>query len=275
MTTLIHTAKEMNALRSASTQVGVVMTMGALHQGHAELVHAMRTVMPAGLIVLTDYVNPTQFGAGEDFDQYPRTLDNDVQIASAAGADVVFAPQTSEVYGTGSPVSTFDSGILGEILEGAARPGHFNGMLTVVSLFMDLTGCEVAAFGEKDYQQLVLVERMAAARETPVTILRVPTVREADGLAMSSRNRYLSSEERAAAASIPRALKAAAAGAAAGAEAAVQAGLAELDPLLDLDYLEVRTPELGEVSAGPARILIAVRVGKTRLLDNIACEVAA
>jgi pantoate--beta-alanine ligase len=274
MTALVHTTDELRKA-TVSHEVGVIMTMGALHDGHAELVRVMRREMPEGFIVLTDYVNPTQFGAGEDFDQYPRTLEHDVAVATAAGADVVFAPTTQEVYGSGGAVATLDSGPLGIILEGAARPGHFNGMLTVVARLMDLTHCVKAAFGEKDYQQLVLVERMAARRTPPVAILRVPTVREPDGLAMSSRNRYLSSQDRAAAASIPRALAAAAGAVKQGGDAAIQAGVAELDPRLVLEYLVVRDPELGDPVPGPGRILIAVQVGRTRLIDNIACEVGA
>ena len=271
---LVEDAAGLHARQDAhGGPVGVVMTMGALHDGHAELVRAMRAAMPAGFIVLTDYVNPTQFGAGEDFDRYPRTLEADVAIATAAGVDAVYAPSTREVYGDAPPTATLHAGPLGAILEGAVRPGHFDGMLTVVSRFMDLTRCQIAAFGEKDYQQLVLVERMAAARDIPVAILRVPTVREADGLAMSSRNRYLSADERAAAASIPVALRAAADAASDGVTAAEEAGRSMLDPSLTVDYLVVRAPDLSDPRPGPARVLVAVRAGATRLLDNMACEV--
>ena len=255
--------------------IGVVMTMGALHEGHAALVRAMRAAMPTGFIVLTDYVNPTQFGAGEDFDRYPRTLESDVAIAEAAGVDAVLAPSTREVYGDAPPTATLRAGALGEILEGASRPGHFDGMLTVVSRFMDLTRCSLAAFGEKDFQQLVLVEAMAAARPQPVGILRVPTVRESDGLAMSSRNRFLSPSERAAAASIPVALQAAAAAAPRGVAAAQEAGRAALDPSLTVDYLVVRAADLSEPRPGPGRVLVAARAGTTRLIDNLPCEIGA
>lgn len=256
-------------------EVGVIMTMGALHEGHAALVRAMRARMPAGFLVLTDYVNPTQFAAGEDFDRYPRTLDADVALAQAAGADAVYAPSTAEVYGDEPPTASLAAGPRGAILEGASRPGHFDGMLTVVSRFMDLTGCSVAAFGEKDYQQLVLVEAMTTGRPTPVEILRVPTVREADGLAMSSRNRYLSAAEREAASSIPRALGAVSAALSDGIEAALEAGRAALDPRLDLDYLVVRASDLDEPRPGTGRVLIAARAGTTRLIDNVACEIPA
>lgn len=279
MTALARTPAELDAIRDGRAirghrQTGVVMTMGALHAGHARLIEALRADIGDGLLIVTDFVNPTQFAAGEDFDRYPRTLDADREICAQAGADVVFAPTVEDVYPAG-PAATMDAGWLGSELEGTARPGHFDGMLTVVSRFMDLTGAAVAAFGEKDYQQLVLVEQMAARRTPPVRILRVPTVREADGLAMSSRNRYLSADERAAASSIPRALTAAAEAAVHGADAAVEAGISQLDPSLALDYLVVRDPQLGPVRAGPARVLIAARAGSTRLLDNLGCVVGA
>lgn len=274
MTALVRTADELRAV-VAGRPVAVVMTMGALHAGHAELIRRSRDHVPDAAVVVTDFVNPTQFGAGEDFDRYPRTLEADVALCGEAGADAVLAPSVDEVYGPGVPAVTMDAGPLGRELEGAARPGHFDGMLTVVSRFLDLTGARVAAFGEKDYQQLVLVEAMAARRTPPVAILRVPTVREPDGLAMSSRNRYLSDGERAAAASIPRALAAAADAARDGQEAAIAAATRVLDPSLEVDYLAVRDDRLGPPAAGPGRILIAVRAGATRLIDNIPCEVGA
>lgn len=257
----------------AGREVSVVMTMGALHAGHAALIAAAREAAPASAVVVTIFVNPTQFSAGEDFDRYPRTLDADAALCAQAGADAVLAPSVDEVYPDG-PSSSLDAGALGRELEGVSRPGHFDGMLTVVSRFLDLTGASLAAFGEKDYQQLVLVEAMAAARQPSVQILRVPTVREHDGLAMSSRNRYLSPAERTAAASIPRALAAAAQAAQVGPADAAAAGLAHLDPALEVDYLVVRDPALRPVEpghTGPARILLAVRAGSTRLIDNVPC----
>ena len=271
MTVLARTAVRLREV-VGGRPVTVVMTMGALHAGHAELIHRARAHAPEAAVVVTDFVNPTQFGAGEDFDRYPRTLEADVALCEAAGADAVLAPTVDEVYPSG-PVATIDAGPIGRELEGAVRPGHFDGMLTVVSRFMDLTGARAAAFGEKDYQQLVLVEAMAARRIPPVAILRVPTAREADGVAMSSRNRYLSAAERTAAASIPDALEAAAAAAPRGERAAIQAGLAALDPSLGIDYLVVRDGALGPARPGPGRILIAVRAGSTRLIDNVPCEV--
>lgn len=275
---LLHTAVDLRsayAARSGATRA-VVMTMGALHEGHATLIRRARDeVGPDGLVVVTDFVNPTQFAAGEDFDAYPRTLDDDVRIAAAAGADVVFAPSAAEVYGpAGSfrPDSvTVDPGPLGDILEGVSRPGHFRGVLTVVAKLLGLTAPEVALFGEKDYQQLVLIRRMVADLSMHVDVIGVETVREDDGLALSSRNRYLSPEERRTAARIPEALAAAAAAADEGPEAAAAAGLRVLasDPSIDLDYLVVTDPDLGPApERGDARLLIAATVGTTRLIDN-------
>ena len=200
----------------------VVMTMGALHDGHAELVRqARRHVGDAGTVIVTVFVNPTQFGAGEDFARYPRTLDDDVALAGAAGADVVFAPDSVEVYGPaqgfGDNSVTLDAGGIGDILEGASRPGHFRGVLTVVAKLMGMTRPDTAYFGEKDYQQLVLIRRMVRDLSMPVEVIGVPTVREPDGLALSSRNRYLSGEERETARAVPRSLEAAVAAAVDGA----------------------------------------------------------
>ena len=279
---LLMTAAELAA--EAPERTGpraVVMTMGALHEGHVELMReARRRVGSHGLVLLTVFVNPTQFAAGEDYDTYPRTLRTDVEMAGEAGVDVVFAPDAVEVYGPARGFThdsvTVDAGPLGDILEGASRPGHFRGVLTVVAKLMGLTRPDVALFGEKDYQQLVLITRMVRDLSLPAQIIGVPTVREADGVARSSRNRNLSEAERATARAVPRALEAAAAAASAGAEAAVRAGRAAIDatPGVDLDYLAVTDVDLGPApSTGPARILIAVRVGATRLIDNRAATV--
>jgi pantoate--beta-alanine ligase len=257
------------------------MTMGALHDGHAELMReARRQVGADGAVIATVFVNPTQFAAGEDFERYPRTLQPDVDLAGAAGVDIVFAPDAAEVYGPAggfAPDSiTIDPGPLGECLEGASRPGHFRGVLTVVAKLMGMTRPDVALFGEKDYQQLVLIRRMARDLSMPVEIVGVPTVREPDGFARSSRNRYLSDAERATAQAVPRALAAAAAAAAGGAASAVTAGEAVIADAggIDLDYLVVTDPELGAAPArGEARILIAAKVGATRLIDNRAATV--
>lgn len=269
-----HTVADLRRDADARRPRAVVMTMGALHDGHAELVRQARLIVgEGGTVVVTVFVNPTQFGAGEDFDAYPRTLDEDVVIAGEAGADVVFAPSAVEVYGPAggfAPTSvTVDPGPLGETLEGASRPGHFRGMLTVVNKLMGMTDPDVALFGEKDYQQLTLIRRMVADLSIPVEVVGVPTVREPDGLALSSRNRYLSTDERRIASLIPQAL--AAAVAESDPHTAVEVGrrVLEQEPDIALDYLVVTDPELGPApEQGEARVLIAAKVGTTRLLDN-------
>ncbi|WP_078075767.1 pantoate--beta-alanine ligase [Streptomyces niveus] len=193
-----------------ASRTAVVMTMGALHDGHAALVRAARAhVGEAGSVVVTVFVNPLQFGAGEDLDRYPRTLDSDLKTAEAAGADAVFAPSVDEVYPGGTPQVRISAGPMGERLEGAARPGHFDGMLTVVAKLLHLTAPDVAFYGQKDAQQLALIRRMARDLNFPVEIVGVPTVREEDGLALSSRNRFLSAAERRAALTLSLALFAA------------------------------------------------------------------
>ncbi|WP_422641169.1 pantoate--beta-alanine ligase [Streptomyces glaucescens] len=186
------------------------MTMGALHEGHATLIRTAREhVGRKGYVVVTVFVNPLQFGAGEDLDRYPRTLDADLKTAEQAGADIVFAPSADEMYPDGRPEITFRAGAMGERLEGASRPGHFDGMLTVVAKLLHLTRPDVAFFGQKDAQQLALIRRMVRDLNFPVEIVGVPTVREEDGLALSSRNRYLSPQERRTALALSRALFAA------------------------------------------------------------------
>ncbi|MBW1598952.1 pantoate--beta-alanine ligase [Streptomyces sp. JJ38] len=208
--TLLHTAAELRRLRTAEGRRGVVMTMGALHDGHAELIRTARAAVgPGGQVVVTVFVNPLQFGAEEDLDRYPRTLDADRVVAAEAGADVVFAPGTEEVYPGGEPEVRVSAGPMGERLEGEHRPGHFDGMLTVVAKLLHLTAPDVAFYGEKDAQQLALITRMVRDLNFPVEIVGVPTVREPDGLALSSRNRYLSRHERKVALALSRALFAA------------------------------------------------------------------
>ncbi|TVL92131.1 pantoate--beta-alanine ligase [Streptomyces sp. SAJ15] len=188
-------------------RTAVVMTMGALHEGHASLIRAARARVGAkGLVTVTVFVNPLQFGAGEDLDRYPRTLDADLTVAAAAGADIVFAPSVEEVYPGGEPHVRLTAGPMGERYEGASRPGHFDGMLTVVAKLLHLTRPDVAFFGEKDAQQLALIHRMVRDLNFPVEVVGVPTVREGDGLALSSRNRYLSGPERGTALALSRAL---------------------------------------------------------------------
>lgn len=252
----------------------VVMTMGALHEGHARLIDAAReTVGPQGQVVATIFVNPLQFGAGEDFERYPRTLEADVAVCESRGVDVIFTPSVEHMYG--SEGITVDPGAIGDVLEGAQRPGHFRGVLTIVAKLLHMTRPDVAMFGEKDYQQLVAIRRMVRALDFPVEVVGVPTVREGDGLAMSSRNRYLSEEHRAAAVVIPRALGAGVAAALAGASTAevveVTRGVLSQQTSGKIDYVELTDPDLGPApDAGAARLLTAVRFGDTRLLDNVA-----
>lgn len=203
---LLNTAEEFHKLPRTGRRA-VVMTMGALHEGHATLVRTAREQAgPDGQVVVTVFVNPLQFGANEDLDRYPRTLDADLRIAEEAGADAVFAPAVDEVYPGGDPQVRITAGPMGGRLEGATRPGHFDGMLTVVAKLLHLTRPDLALFGQKDAQQLALIRRMVTDLNFPVDIAGVPTVREEDGLALSSRNRYLLPAERHTALSLSRAL---------------------------------------------------------------------
>lgn len=205
-TTLLRTADELRA-RVRHGRRAVVMTMGALHEGHATLIRTAREIAgPEGEVVATVFVNPLQFGEGEDLDRYPRTLDADIKIAEQAGADAVFAPAVDEVYPGGEPQVRVSAGPMGERLEGATRPGHFDGMLTVVAKLLHLTRPDVALYGQKDAQQLALIRRMVRDLNFGVEIVGVPTVREDDGLALSSRNRYLSAKERRTALALSQAL---------------------------------------------------------------------
>ncbi len=249
--------------------VALVPTMGALHEGHRALVRAARE--RAGGVVVSVFVNPTQFGAGEDLDRYPRTWDADLAALTEEGADVVFHPPVEEVYPPGALGVTVDPGPLGGVLEGAVRPGHFAGVLTVVAKLFGLARPDVALFGEKDYQQLTLVRAMVRELALPVEVVGVPTVREDDGMALSSRNRYLAPEERARAATLNRALRAGADAGPRGADAVLAAAgeVLATAPELVPDYLALTDPDLGPApAAGPARLLAAVRAGGTRLLDN-------
>ncbi|GAB1643476.1 pantoate--beta-alanine ligase [Krasilnikovia sp. MM14-A1259] len=269
MTDLLHTRAELDAARKALPgTVAVVMTMGALHEGHRELMRTARR--HADHVLVTIFVNPLQFGPNEDYDRYPRTLDADLEACRAEGVDAVFAPSREEMYPGGSPTVTVDAGAMGTILEGASRPGHFAGMLTVVCKLLLLTRAHLAFFGEKDYQQLALITRMARDLEIGTEIRGVPTVREPDGLALSSRNRYLSAEERTAALALSRALRAGASHTVAEAALAAAAAILADSTGVQVDYLALTDPELGPAPAqGAARLLVAARVGTTRLIDNV------
>jgi pantoate--beta-alanine ligase len=265
------TRPDLAAVRAGLTgRVGVVMTMGALHAGHAALLRAART--DCDHVLATIFVNPLQFGPGEDLSRYPRTLTDDLAVCRDEGVDAVFAPGSDEVY-RGEPTVGVDPGSLGDVLEGAHRPGHFRGVLTVVLKLLHLTRPDAAYYGEKDYQQLTLIRRMVADLDVPAEIVGVPTVREVDGLALSSRNRYLDAAGREAALALSRALRAgvAAAGVGLSADKVLAAARAELAgaPGVAVDYCELTDPGLGLTpSTGPARLLVAARVGGTRLIDN-------
>lgn len=264
-------ARVSRALRSTGRRVMLVPTMGALHAGHLSLVRAAQRV-PGSVVVVSIFVNPLQFGAGEDLDAYPRTLEADLAVLRAEGVELVFTPTAAAMY-PGGPRTAVHPGPLGAELEGAARPAHFAGMLTVVCKLLSIVRPDRVFFGEKDYQQLVLVRQMVADLNLDVSVVGVPTVREADGLAMSSRNRYLDPDQREAATALSAALAAGERAASAGAAAALEAAAAVLSavPGVDVDYLQVRGADLGPAPAdGPARLLIAARVGSTRLLDNAA-----
>jgi pantoate--beta-alanine ligase len=267
-----RTTADQTRLRAALPgPVALVPTMGALHEGHRALVRAARE--RAGSVVVSVFVNPTQFGPGEDLDRYPRTWDADLAALTEEGADVVFHPPVEEVYPPGALGVTVDPGPLGSVLEGAVRPGHFTGVLTVVAKLLGLARPDLAYFGEKDYQQLTLVRAMVRELALPLEVVGVPTVREDDGLALSSRNRYLSAGQRATAAAISRALRAGADAGPRGADAVLAAAGAVLAtaPELVPDYLALTDPDLGPAPVtGPARLLVAARAGSTRLLDNTA-----
>jgi pantoate--beta-alanine ligase len=262
MTRLVHHARDLPAAAA------VVMTMGALHEGHAALIRAARAHAGDGLVTVTVFVNPLQFGPNEDLDRYPRTLDADVELAGQAGADVVFAPGTDEVYPGGQPRVRIAAGPMGTGYEGASRPGH-------------LTRPAAAFFGQKDAQQLALIRRMATDLNFPVDIVAVPTVREDDGLALSSRNRYLTAQDRTHALALSRALFAGRDAAPDGPEAvrkAARAALAAADGLA-VDYLALVDPadftEAAPDHTGPAVLAVAAKVGTTRLIDNIPLEFGA
>lgn len=278
---LVDTLDELHSMLALATsggdRVALVPTMGALHEGHASLLRVARE--RAGVVVASVFVNPLQFGPGEDLDRYPRTLDQDLEICAREGVDLVFAPAVEEVYPgwPRQPSVTVDPGPLATVLEGRVRPGHFRGVLTVVAKLFGLVRPDVAVFGEKDFQQLVLIRRMVADLCLPVEVVGAETQREADGLALSSRNRYLDDAHRREAAVLHRALVAAQESAAYGLEPALGAARAELRGAtrVDLDYLVVTAPDLGDLPVDPppgtqARMLVAARLGSTRLIDNCA-----
>ncbi len=283
---LARTVAGIRALRAALPRpVVLVPTMGALHDGHRALLRRARTLAGTdGSVLVSVFVNPLQFGAGEDLDRYPRTLKADLAVCAEEGVAAVFAPSAAQMYPQPQLI-TIDPGPTGQVLEGRSRPGFFTGVLTVVLKLFQLARPDAAVFGEKDAQQLALVRRMCADLNLGIEIAAEPTVRDADGLAVSSRNGYLSAAERRSALAIPRALEAGAKQAAEGPAAVLEAARAVLDeaaaadPPLELDYLALADPEsftdLPASHRGPALLLIAARTGTTRLIDNVRVEIGA
>jgi pantoate--beta-alanine ligase len=276
---IARTRAELTAALAGAERVALVPTMGALHAGHAALVATAGDAVPAGdAVVVSVFVNPLQFAPGEDLDRYPRSFDADLAVCAEHGADIVFAPSVDEVYPGGEPSVTVHPGPLGSVLEGATRPGHYRGVLTVVAKLFGLVRPDLAVFGQKDYQQLVLVRRMAADLCMGVEVVGAETVREATGLALSSRNAYLDVADRSAAAALARALRAGAAAGGRGADAVIAAAQAVLDaePALRVDYLALTSPDLEDPpTSGEGRLLVAAVVGSTRLIDNTAVVLGA
>ena len=258
------------ALRGAGRRIALVPTMGALHEGHRELIRRARRI-PGAVVVVSVFVNPLQFGPNEDLARYPRQFEADLEACRAEGVGIVFHPEVADLYPDGDIAVTVNPGPLGRELEGATRPSHFAGVLTVVTKLFNITRPDYAFFGEKDYQQLTLIRRMVRDLNLDVSVVGVPIVRESDGLARSSRNVYLDASHRTDALALPAALTAGAQAGAKGPDAVLTAARAVLAarPDITVDYLELRGDDLGAVPAsGKGRLLLAARVGSTRLIDN-------
>ncbi len=273
--------------RTSGREIVLVPTMGALHAGHLSLVELAKAGLPevpaserkAPFVIVSVFVNPLQFGVGEDFERYPRTLESDAKLLEGAGVDVLFAPEVEEVYPNGQAGANHKTaGKAAEILEGHSRPGHFDGMLTVVARLFDLAEPDRAVFGAKDAQQLFLVRQMAAKDYPNLLVQAAPTVREASGLAMSSRNRFLSADDLRAATALNRTLRQACSELEAGAPAdeVLEAHRRQLEsdaPQAKLDYLQlVSANDFEPVSNdfhGSAILLVAANIGQTRLIDNL------
>lgn len=265
--------------RREGKRIALVPTMGALHDGHLSLVRA--ALERADYVAVSVFVNPTQFAPGEDFTAYPRDLARDLDLLGAEGVDLVFTPSSEVMYATDAEVMV-EPGPLGSVLEGATRPTHFRGVCTVVAKLLNITAPDLAFFGEKDFQQLAVIRRMVRDLDLPVKVVGCPIVRECDGLAMSSRNVYLSRDERAAATVLYRALRSAETLALDGERDArvleeAMRSLVESEPLAAIDYAAVvdaaTLQPLETLGSCGARALIAARVGATRLIDNLALGV--
>lgn len=265
-------ARQHSAAVGGDVNVILVPTMGSLHDGHLALVRRAREL--GDIVVVSIFVNPLQFSAGEDLDTYPRTFDADVRALSKLGVSLVFAPSADEMYPDGKAETKVTAGHVGTLYEGAARPGHFDGVLTAVAKLLNIVNPDVVMFGQKDAQQVFLVKRMAADLNIETSVEVVETVREPGGLALSSRNTYLNDAQHDGARALSAGLAAAASVASDGANAAIEAARALIaqQPLVKLDYLEAVDPEtflpVEDDHRGPARMLVAATVGTTRLIDN-------
>jgi pantoate--beta-alanine ligase len=272
LTTIAEVREVVGAEHAAGRTVCLTPTLGALHAGH--LVHLRRASELADIRIVSIFVNPLQFGPNEDLDRYPRTLEADLDRLGELGVPYVFAPTADEMYPGGKPEVTVAAGRIGELYEGRSRPGHFDGVLTVVAKLLLIVEPQFVTFGQKDAQQLFLVRRMVRDLNIPVQLEVIDIVREDDGLALSSRNRYLDAKERRAAHALSAALEAAASSADRGIDAVIAAAQGTLmgEPLVELDYLTVVNPDtflgVDDDYRGPALVLVAARVGTTRLIDN-------
>ena len=259
-----------SAARAAGKSIALTPTLGALHEGH--LAHVGRAAELADIRIVSIFVNPTQFSVAADLERYPRTLEADLE--KLEGVDYVFAPSVEEMYPAGPTETKVTAGKVGSLYEGASRPGHFDGVLTVVAKLLNIVTPDVATFGQKDAQQLFLVRRMVADLDLPVRIEAIETVREDDGLALSSRNRFLDAKERRAARTLSGALDAAASAASSGLDSTLAAAQGALmgETLVKLDYLKVVHPKtflpVDDDYRGPAVVIVAAQLGDTRLIDN-------
>ena len=279
MTVVATTRDELSKFRAEiASRVGlepvaVVMTMGALHAGHAELIRQARS--RAAAVIVTDFLNPLQFAPGEDLDKYPRTFEADLTLCRNEGVDLLFAPTPEVVYPHDEPLLRISAGAIGDVLEGHSRPGHFDGVVTVVAKLLHLTAADLAYFGQKDAQQLWLISRMVRDLDFPVEVVAVPTVRDSDGVALSSRNTYLSESDRAVARTLNRSLQAGQLAALGGVDATLAAARQVLagEPAVRLDYLTLVDPLTFETVSngyrGEALLVLAAFVGATRLIDNV------
>jgi pantoate--beta-alanine ligase len=269
---VLTTIAEARAALGGLTDVALVPTMGALHDGHLALVE--RATELASTVVASIFVNPLQFGPNEDLDKYPKTLDADLQQLAALGVQYVFAPTVDEMYPGGAAQTRVVAGKIGELYEGRSRPGHFDGVLTVVAKLLGIIQPSFVVFGQKDAQQVFLVRQMVADLNIPVLVETIDIVRDDNGLALSSRNRFLDAKELRAARALSLALEAAASSADRGIDAVVAAAQGTLmgEPLVQLDYLKIVSPStflpVDDGYRGQALVLVAARVGSTRLIDN-------